>query len=107
MDLLQQLVRIHRDQDWTALVQFWGVIAACIVFVCLQLLVWRSKKAGTKALEVTRKLTDDVRALERRLEDLEHSIQERLEARPRQSDMPTGRGTRSGQPPPPGESQGG
>jgi len=77
----QYVMDSFQNQDWEALVVFGGVIVACILFICVQLLQLRSRRLAGKAFETARKLMEDMQAQERQLDELERRIDGRLDSR--------------------------
>ncbi len=80
MHIWEFLVDIHRG-DWTALVIFYSAVVGMILFVLLQLLLVRSRRAALKALATVRDLLEDMKALESRMEQALQSREGELDAR--------------------------
>lgn len=81
MDIWRYLMEIHRSEDWTALVIFYGAVLAVIIFVCLQLLLVRSRRLALRATGAVRDLLADMKALESQLDELERRTGQRLDSR--------------------------
>ena len=75
MHIWELLVKIHCG-DWTTLVVFYSVVVGIILFVLLQLLLVRSRKASLKALAAVRDLLEDMKAMESQLDKLESRIEQ-------------------------------
>jgi DNA anti-recombination protein RmuC len=79
MDLWQTLVRIHESGDWTLLVVFYGIVAALVVFVCIQLLLVHGRRLALRATREAGRLAMELSALEQQVEEMERRIEKRLD----------------------------
>jgi chromosome segregation ATPase len=81
MNVWEYLVQIHTSQDWTAIVQVWGIVLACVIFVLLQLLLLRSRKLALRALDRVRELVADMQGIEGQLDEIERRVEGRFDSR--------------------------
>jgi len=81
MGIWEYLVEIHQTQNWQALVLVYGVVVACVLFVCLQLLLMRSRRLALKAVDICRKMMADMQALESQMDEQERRMDGRLDTR--------------------------
>ena len=85
MEFLQSswhyLVQIHQTGDWPALLRFYGIVVAVILFLWLQVLLVRGRMLAVRALERTRELTESLQALRAEADELERRMEKRLDTR--------------------------
>ncbi len=85
MEFLQSswhyLVQIHQTGDWPALLRFYGIVVAVVLFLWLQVLLVRGRMLAVRALERTRELTESLQALRAEADELERRMEKRLDTR--------------------------
>jgi hypothetical protein len=81
MTLWQRIVEFHYSAGATTLLLIYGGAAVVALLLVLLVLVLRARRLALRAFQTVRGLADDMKALNRELDDLERRVERRLDTR--------------------------
>jgi hypothetical protein len=86
-DAIQYLVQIHQGGDWPALIRFYGLILAVILFIWLEVWLARGRAIAVRAVRRAGELTEDLRAVRAEVDELERRLEKRFDNRTSELDI--------------------